>query len=109
MHSPLSPFLHHTVTQLDNNGVQVWLIDFERFGDDEEVWRTGLIDEEQKRAARYRFARDRKQYAVTRMCLRSLLASYLETKPLTVEIQYAEHGKPYLSGPHGDLQFNVSH
>jgi 4'-phosphopantetheinyl transferase len=109
MHSPVSPLLPHTVTQLDNNEIQVWLIEFDRFGDDEGAWRTGLVDEEQKRAALYRFARDRKQYAVTRTCLRSLLASYLETKPLAVDIRYAEHGKPYLSGPYGDLQFNVSH
>jgi 4'-phosphopantetheinyl transferase len=109
MHSPDSFFLHHTVPQLDSNGAQVWLIEFARFGSAEEICKSGLIAEEQERAARYRFAQDRKQYAVTRSCLRWLLGVYLGVEPLSIEIRYAEHGKPYLSEPYRDLHFNVSH
>jgi 4'-phosphopantetheinyl transferase len=109
MHSPDRLFLPHTVPRLGNNSVQVWLIEFARFSSEEEIWKTRLIAEEQERASRYRFAWDRKQYAVTRGCLRWLLGLYLGVEPLSIEIRYAEHGKPYLAAPYGDLQFNVSH
>lgn len=39
--------------------------------------------------------------------LRSVLASYLDTDPLDLDVQTGPHGKPYLTGY--DLQFSLSH
>jgi 4'-phosphopantetheinyl transferase len=67
-----------------------------------------LSAEERERAARYRVARPRNEFILTRGTLRSLLASYLGTAPQALSFRCSEHGKPFLDGSF-DLRFNVSH
>ena len=67
-----------------------------------------LSAEERQRAARYRVARPRNAFILTRGTLRSLLASYLGTAPQTLSFRFSEYGKPFLDGSF-DLRFNVSH
>ena len=84
------------------------------------VWRTSLVRpkkvvermrgllarDEQDRADRFRFERDRSRYVVGRAMLRGLLARYLGAAPEELEFQYGEFEKPALrSGP----WFNLSH
>jgi 4'-phosphopantetheinyl transferase len=70
-----------------------------------------LCDMEQRRAARFRFERDRRRYIVARARLRQLLAAHLDVRPECVEFRYGANGKPALAprftatGWH----FNVSH
>jgi 4'-phosphopantetheinyl transferase len=65
-----------------------------------------LAGDEQRRADRFRFERDRARYIVGRALLRGLLAGYLGTSPAELEFEYGEFDKPALrSGP----SFNLSH
>ena len=69
-----------------------------------------LADDEKARADRFRFDRHRRQYAVGRGALRTLLAAYLGTRPELVRFSYGPRGKPFLGEPFADrgLQFNLS-
>ncbi len=88
------------------------------------VWRAGLDLEavrlcrlelklsadERKRAARFRFARDRELFIAARGLLREILALYLDTAAQRLRFRYGAHGKPFLSeAEHSDLRFNVAH
>lgn len=70
-----------------------------------------LSVEEQQRAGRFAFDRDRRRYVVARAKLRELLAARLETRPEAVKLRYGPHGKPALAREfcRGDLRFNLSH
>lgn len=61
-----------------------------------------LSPEERRRAARFRFERDRDRYIVCRGTLRKLL-----DVPPAVPFVYGPFGKPMLEG--SDVKFNVSH
>ncbi len=91
---------------------------------DVHVWRASLIQseekvalcstlfspDEQQRANRFIFDRDRQRFITARGVLRVLLGRYLALSPETLQFSYSEHGKPQLSIPeNGDVRFNVSH
>lgn len=67
-----------------------------------------LAVEEERRAAKFHFERDRRRFIVARGVLRHVLAPYLETDPRQVALGYAAHGKPFLA-EHPDMHFNLSH
>jgi 4'-phosphopantetheinyl transferase len=67
-----------------------------------------LDAEEERRAARFHFERDRRRFLAARGMLRHILASYLGTDPRRVALAYAAQGKPFLA-EHPDMQFNLSH
>jgi len=67
-----------------------------------------LSDDEQVRANRFVFERDRTAWAQSRTILRCILASYAGVPPAALVFAYGEHGKPSLPA-HPDLQFNLSH
>lgn len=68
-----------------------------------------LAADEQARAARFAFTRDRRRFAVGRATLRVLLGRYLGVHPSRVHFCYGPQGKPALSAPARPLTFNVSH
>lgn len=69
-----------------------------------------LSADEQERAGRFYFERDRRRYTVARTGLRRLLAAYLGCDPRSVEFSYGAKGKPFLAGqPSSSLSFNLSH
>ena len=68
-----------------------------------------LHADEQERAARFHFERDREAYETARGTLRLVLAGYCQIEPTAVPIAYAERGKPYLAAPYSQLKFNLSH
>ncbi len=76
----------------------------------EQVERLGrcLSPDEWERANRFRFDKHRRQYVVGRGALRTLLASYLGTRPELVKFSYGPRGKPFLDPPQNDLQFNLT-
>jgi 4'-phosphopantetheinyl transferase len=78
----------------------------------EQVERLGrcLSSDEWERANRFRFDKHRRQYVVGRGALRTLLASYLGTRPELVKFSYGPRGKPFLdpSLAKDGLQFNLS-
>ena len=63
-----------------------------------------LSPEEQARATRFRFERDRAHYVACRTALRLLLGEALGLLPEAVPLTYGPHGKPESLVP-----FNVSH
>lgn len=70
-----------------------------------------LSPEEQARAGRYYFQRDRTHFVVARGTLRVILGRYLDLAPRRLRFTYNQYGKPALSSEAGDgrLRFNVSH
>jgi 4'-phosphopantetheinyl transferase len=70
-----------------------------------------LAADEQQRAARFRFDKDRRKFIVARGLLRSILARYLSLPPAQVQFSYRHRGKPELANGYakGKLEFNVSH
>lgn len=91
--------------------VHLWRVDLAATADGEPRWLEILSSDEQARAARFHFARDRRRFATTRALLRIVLASYLGSEPQELVFSYSEKGKPFLEPQSRDdrLEFNVSH
>lgn len=70
-----------------------------------------LSKDENERASRFRFDRDRDRFIVCRAILRTLLGFYLGIPPGELKFQYSSHGKPSLRNDFasGGLCFNLSH
>jgi 4'-phosphopantetheinyl transferase len=73
-----------------------------------------LAADEQARAGRFHFERDRQRYIVTRASLRLLLGRYLARDPAGIRLVYGTQGKPELAGDQGldsdaALAFNLAH
>lgn len=64
-----------------------------------------LNEEERERARRFRFARDRQEFAFCRGVLRILLGKYLSAHPGEINFQYQAQGKPFVDS----VSFNLSH
>jgi len=70
-----------------------------------------LAADEQARAERFYFKRDREHFVVARGVLRAILGGYLNRTPKSLSFCYGPHGKPALAGEYGGdaIRFNVSH
>lgn len=68
-----------------------------------------MSEDETERMLRFHFPEDRRNFLFCRSMLRMLLASYLGTSPAELCFAYSAHGKPSLSVPADNLQFNLSH
>lgn len=70
-----------------------------------------LAEDEQARAARFRFDIDRERFIIARGCLRHILSSYVGVAPETLRFTYGSHGKPVLADLPAaqSIHFNVSH
>lgn len=73
-----------------------------------ECWWSVLSQEEQARAARFRFERDRSQYIASHGFLRYLLSEYLGCEPTAHAFEQEPFGKPRLTGS-SVVTFNLSH
>lgn len=67
-----------------------------------------LSDDEQTRAGRFHFQKDRDRFVIARGVLRVILSQYLDIQPQDLKFQYSEMGKPSLTH-FPELCFNVSH
>lgn len=69
-----------------------------------------LADDERRRAARFRFERDRERFVVAHGVLRELLAEQLDSDPCDIRFVRNAFGKPALSPEFGGrLRFSLSH
>jgi 4'-phosphopantetheinyl transferase len=70
-----------------------------------------LSPDEEERASRFYFERDRRRFVVARGILRTLLGRYLRREPGTLQFRYGDNGKPALVMLAGEmpLHFNVAH
>ena len=96
---------------LDNNEVHVWRSELDVSEAELGKLAKTLALDEQARAARFRFPRDRRRFIVARGVLREILARYLDRDPAKLQFCYAPFGKPALTSNSGGdgLRFNVSH
>lgn len=91
--------------------VHVWRVRLKPFRAHAERWRTLLSADENARADRFHFQRDRETWLITRGVLRTLLGRYLGLPGSTLEFVYNPSGKPALHSRFlsRDLSLNVSH
>ncbi len=97
---------------LRDGDVHVWRVALDPPAEEVAALARTLSDDEQGRAARFYFERDRIAFTVARGALRTLAGRYLAEPPARLSFGYRERGKPYLTAPPGALRFlrfNVSH
>jgi 4'-phosphopantetheinyl transferase len=96
---------------LTSDEVHVWRIELNQPDDVVQRLYTLLSPDEQAKANRFRFEKDRRAYTVGRGALRILLGRYLQVSPQEIRFVYGEHGKPKLDpkAGNGTLPFNLSH
>lgn len=87
--------------QLGNSEVHIWQVNLD------EIQFHYLSLDEQARADRFKFEQHRDRFIAGRSFLRSLLSTYLQTDPISLEFEYASHGKPSLKN--SPIQFNLAH
>jgi 4'-phosphopantetheinyl transferase len=104
MTSWLSPPSNLTLT---DNEIHVWRADLDSERADLQLLFALLTPDEQQKAVRFRFEKDRNHYGAARGILRSILSSYLSEDPKNLRFTYNPYGKPALDSDL--LQFNVSH
>ncbi len=87
--------------------VHVWAASRETTDLDVAACRALLTADEIKRADRFVALRDRRQFAVGRGRLRTILGRYLDSDPASIRFVSNPHGKPGIAGT--DLRFNLTH
>ena len=101
-----------------DNAVQVWMIPLEVSDDTLKRYLACLSEDEITRANRFRFADDKRRFAVARGTLRHLLGQQFEQAPRDIEFCYGEYGKPKMEQTTSsatsqsascDFHFNLSH
>jgi medium-chain acyl-[acyl-carrier-protein] hydrolase len=96
---------------LGEGGVHVWRVRLDQPEKCRSELRRLLSADEEVRARRFHFRRDRDRFVVCRGALRTLLGRYLAHDPRRLRFAYGAHGKPALAagGAAGRLSFNVAH
>lgn len=97
---------------LGEREVEVWHADLDRPPlEAVEPLKTLLSPDEQERAQRFFFERDRRRFIVGRATLRLLLSRYLDRPPEQLAFAYGPNGKPALdaNGARPPIFFNVAH
>jgi 4'-phosphopantetheinyl transferase len=95
---------------LSSGEVDVWAVRLESSEHGAGALVATLSTDEQQRADRFHFDRDRWRFICGRGVLRQLLGTYLNVSPVDITFGYGTYGKPALSGRgEGLLKFNVSH
>ena len=99
---------------LQPNDVHIWRSPLDLPADSLRQLQSYLSDDEQARAARFRFDHHRHHFIAGRGLLRVLLGQYVQQEPQVLRFEYGDRGKPKLANPGVDsqatsLQFNVSH
>ena len=91
--------------------VHVWCVALDDPACDVESLHTRLSPDEQERAAKFRFSRDRRRYVIAHAALRDILSRYLLSEPQGLQFSSGENGKPRLAPPfhNSAIEFNLSH
>jgi 4'-phosphopantetheinyl transferase len=107
---PLPP----TAPTLSGHEVHVWRAALDLDPRELSELSRSLSADERRRAAGFRFDRDRRRFIAARGTLRLLLGLYLGVEPHRLGFRYGGHGKPALTAEFarpssGALHFNLSH
>lgn len=94
-----------------SNNVHLWSTSLNVIDRVYDVLKRGLSSDEWKRANRFIFEQDRRNFIVARGILRDILSQYLHCQPADVLFHYETNGKPGLSLTEASirLEFNLSH
>lgn len=105
------PFASGASYDIAVNEVHVWRASLEVPPQEQERLYSILDPDEQRRANRFRFPKDRRHFTVARGVLRLLLGRYLKKEPEELNFAYNKYGKPALLAELNPacLQFNLSH
>ena len=98
-------------TRLSDTEIHVWHQSLALGIPEVETLRRLLSPDELRRAERFRFEPNRKEFIVCRGTLRRLLGSYLQVPAAELRFAYSEYGRPSLMADTKEtkLDFNVSH
>lgn len=96
---------------LPEDEVHIWQTRLDLSCDRIEAFREILSINEQQRADRFNFDRDRKRHIIARGLLRLVVARLSNTSPELLNITSASHGKPHLlcDVRQPRIEFNISH
>jgi len=96
---------------LGKDEVHVWRAALDAKASDVQRLQQVLSEDEQARAGRFYFQKDREHFIVARGLLRAILGRYLKLDPSQLQFRYTPHGKPFLDieTDRDELRFNVSH
>jgi len=98
---------------LKERQVHLWLTDPFAIGDSSVVrsYARLLTEAERGRWTRYRFAKDRHAFLVTRALVRTVLSRYAAVEPAAWRFVENDYGRPEIGEPaaHRHLRFNLSH
>ncbi len=96
---------------LSEDEVHVWRADLNLSASRIEQLAQILSPDEQQRAQRFYFERDRKRFIAGRGILRAMLSRYLDLDPTLLQFSYSSRGKPALANTDTErtLCFNLSH
>ncbi|MGD0207571.1 MAG: 4'-phosphopantetheinyl transferase superfamily protein [Verrucomicrobiota bacterium] len=110
--SPVPPWRSPPETLvLGCDEVHVWRATLDQTPSQIQSFLHNLAADEQARAERFHFERDRGHFIVARGVLRAILGGYLKRAPEGLSFCYGSHGKPAIAGESGGdaIRFNVSH
>ena len=96
---------------LGSNEVHVWRAPLDEPPPQMDSFRHSLAADEQARAERFYFQRDRERFITAHRVLRAILSLYLNRAPKCLSFCYSSHGKPALAWESGGdaIRFNMSH
>jgi 4'-phosphopantetheinyl transferase len=95
---------------LGDDEVDVWRLPLDPVGSMVSEFRARLSAEENDRAEKFKFHKDRKRYILTHGLLRVILGLYADVAPGELKFTENPYGKPELVHPSGlNLTFNLSH
>lgn len=92
-----------------DSAVEVWRAPLDVIASDLEQLTMPLSRDDQTRAARFKFSRDRYRFIAGRGMLRVLLGKYLGVSPIGIAFESNPHGKPGLANPAIPVYFNLAH
>lgn len=87
--------------------IHVWKANLSASDEELNSYWSLLSKEEQVRAQRFYFKKDKYHFLKSRGILKILLSNYLDLNPESIIFEYTKFGKPFLKNT--NLQFNVSH
>ena len=97
--------------ELRGSQIHVWAASLQPLPAQLSAWSNSLSPDEQVRAARFHFERDRDRFIAARGFLRAVLAGYTRLDSARLEFVYGPKGKPALAEAYGgaELFFNLAH